>query len=316
MNVCSEQDFQASPGSPLALTEPWKPSDSVPLTPDLLLSPTITLPSASPAASVQQHQEFSAAVVGVKRRIKGIMSIKESIRDETQKFGEKIRCQDNVFMCNECDFKCPEVAEYIARKHASRNNCLFKSSKFKKIGISKKCYECDFTTQLNKEFHAHTKIHMEKKHVCSICRKSFLERKLYRQHVKDHVKAFMCDKCNCSFARNEELKRHISFKHKVKFERETLQEKLSKARSTEVMGMIEETRNMYTKMLNEFRVRTVNEQFSEFEERNGNFKRALELLKETVPKASAQFKCNRCGKKFSNKYNLARHQKLSCICKT
>ena len=83
VNVCSEQDFQASPGSPLALTEPWKPSDSVPLTPDLLLSPTITLPPAS-TASVQQHHEFSAAVVGVKRRIKGIMSIKESIRDETQ----------------------------------------------------------------------------------------------------------------------------------------------------------------------------------------------------------------------------------------
>ena len=175
------------------------------------------------------------------------------------------------------------------------------------------CPECDFSTSVKKVLHGHVKIHMEKKHVCSICSKSFLDRKVYRQHVKYHAKYHLCQKCPSSFAKEGELKRHISFRHKDKLVRETMQQKLLRAKNIEARGLIDEARHIYTEMLNEFSVKTVKEQYSQFEERNGNFKKALELLKETIPKTSAQLKCNLCGNQFSNKYNLLRHKGSSCV---
>jgi hypothetical protein len=297
---------------PDLLLSPGSPSDNLSLTPDCLLSPTLTLPPASPA-SVLQDKNVTASVIGVKRRVKGIQSIKESIREETQRFGVKMSLHESVFKCNQCDFQCPEVAEYIARKHASRKNCLYKPSVLKKPIVYQKCRECDFSTKFTKELKVHVKIHMEKKHICSICSKSFLERRVYRQHVRDHAKGYICEQCNSSFAREGELKRHIKFKHKDKLLQETMKEKLSRARNMEAMGLIEETRNIYTELVTSFRVKNIKEKYSQFEQRHGNYKRALELLKETIPKISAQIKCNQCGKQFSNKYNLVRHKEKSCV---
>lgn len=297
---------------PDLLLSPGSPSDNISLTKDSLISPSLTLSPASPA-SVQQHKNVTASVIGVKRRVKGIQSIKESIREETQRFGDKMSLHENVFKCNQCDFQCPEVAEYIARKHASKKSCLYKPFVLKKPIVYQKCCECDFSTNVTKELKVHVKIHMEKKHICSICSKSFLERKVYRQHVKDHAKDYMCEKCHSIFAREGELKRHINFMHKDKLLRETMQEKLSRARNMEAMGLIEETRNIYTELLSAFRVKNIREKYSQFEQRNGNYKRALELLKETIPKLSAKLKCNQCGKQFSSKYNLVRHKGKSCV---
>ena len=295
----------------MVVPQALNPSDSISLTPEFLLSPSFTLPSASPA-SVQHHKNVTASVIGVKRRVTGILSIKESIREETQMFGDKFILHESVFKCKDCDFQCPEVAEYLARKHASRKTCLYKSFKMKKP-ILYNCPECDFSTNVKKVLHGHVKIHMEKNHVCSICNKSFLVRKIYRQHVKCHIKNYLCQKCPSSFAKEGELKRHINFRHKDKLLQETMQQKLSRAKNIEALGLIEEARSIFTEMLNEFTVKTVKEQFSQFEERNGNFKRALELLKETIAKTSAQLKCNLCGNQFSSKYNLLRHKGLTCV---
>ena len=162
----------------MTIPQSWNPSDSLSLTPDCLLSPSLDLPPASPA-SVQQYKNVTASVIGVQRRVSGILSIKESICEETQKFGDKFSLHESVFKCNDCDFQCPKVAEYLARKHASRKTCLYKSFKLKKPTLYK-CPECDFSTNVKKVLHGHVKIHMEKKHVCSICSKSFSDRKAQR----------------------------------------------------------------------------------------------------------------------------------------
>lgn len=48
---------------------------------------------------------------------------------------------------------------------------------------------------------------------CNECGKKFSKRRIYNQHVKDHVSRFPCQQCEAVFKRKHDLSRHVASKH-------------------------------------------------------------------------------------------------------
>ena len=185
------------------------------------------------------------------------------------------------------------------------------------------CNYCNdiFSKKRNLDRHVNI-LHIEVK-TCTVCSKVFKNKNIYRQHVKDHAKTYQCDECLVQVTRKVQLKIHKRSKHDptklklvdgpVKSTNDSLNTKIGNAIQEEKYGNIEIARSLYKSLLLAYDGRDlgtgkIKRYMAEFEERNGNYKESLKILKGFVNKIKThQVKCDVCDKEFKSEFSLKRH---------
>ena len=156
---------------------------------------------------------------------------------------------------------------------------------------------------------------------CSKCNKVYTTKKVLGKHLKRHD-CISCNKCTAKLPTIDKLENHIRLRHVVKSKEdklkiERLKVRLEIAELEEKQGRLEETRDIFTSLMEDFKGNArIHKLFAEFEERAGNKEESIKLLSGLSAKT---VKCNDCHKYFNGKcferHRIALHA-LSIKCKS